>query len=241
MRCVFGDDSRFTQFHSDGRARVRLRQGEGLIDVCIQPMDGNHGPWIMVWGTHQDGRSELVNASRVFRDGVFTWATGVSGRKLYVQDNATPHTARDTAVFLAEQDVEFMGWPAGSPYLNPIEYVWDQMRLWTRDMDDPTSTLPELRHAVLLGWAAVRPRRVTTLVERMPRRIRALFATRGCRIRYYEWCDDMDVGFFNRFIKKMAYSPIWSWRHYLNVLFFHCGVALTLFFVSLSVAGTFRD
>ena len=33
--CVLGDESRFTLFHSDGRARVRRRQREGLIDSRI--------------------------------------------------------------------------------------------------------------------------------------------------------------------------------------------------------------
>ena len=55
--CVFGDDSRFTLFHSDGRARVRRRLRERLIDSRIWPTDGNmvshgmgcHRPWWEEW------------------------------------------------------------------------------------------------------------------------------------------------------------------------------------------------
>ena len=34
--CIFNDQSRFSLYHSDGRARVCQRQGERLIDACIQ-------------------------------------------------------------------------------------------------------------------------------------------------------------------------------------------------------------
>ena len=113
------------------------------------------------------------------------WATGVFGRNfVYVQDNAPPHTARDTAAFLDQQDVEVMDWPARSPDMNPIEHVWDQMSVWIRDMDDPPSTVAELQNAVRQVWAAVRPGRVRTLVESMPRRVRALMAARGGHTRY---------------------------------------------------------
>ena len=42
--CVFSDESRSSLYHSDGRVRVRRRQGKRLIDVCVQPNDGNRGP-----------------------------------------------------------------------------------------------------------------------------------------------------------------------------------------------------
>ena len=48
--------ARFSLYHSDGRVRVRRRQGERLIDACGQPKDGNHGLSVMVWGAiHQGG------------------------------------------------------------------------------------------------------------------------------------------------------------------------------------------
>ena len=193
--CVLSDESRFSQYHRDGRVRVRRRQGERLIDACAKPNDGNRGPSVMVWGAiHYGGRSELVvvdgtlNQHRyiqVLRNQILPWATGVFGRNfVYVQDNAPPHTERDMAAFLDQQNVEVMDWPAQSPDMNPIEHVGDQMSVWIRDMDDPTSTVAELNNTVCQAWAAVRPGRVRTLVESMPRRVSALLAARGGRTRY---------------------------------------------------------
>ena len=113
------------------------------------------------------------------------WATGMFGRNfVYIQNNAPPHAARDMAVFLDQQDVDVMDWPARSPDMNPIDHVWDQMSVWIRDKDDPSSTIAELNNAVRQAWAAVRAVTARTLVESIPRRVRALLAARGGHTRY---------------------------------------------------------
>ena len=53
--CIFSDESRFSLYHSDSRVRVRRRQGERLIDACVQPNDGNRGPSVMVRGAIHHG------------------------------------------------------------------------------------------------------------------------------------------------------------------------------------------
>ena len=152
--CIFIDESRFSLYHSDGRVRVRCRQGERLIDACDKPSDGNRGPSAMVWGgIHQGGRSELVTVDeamnrnryiQILRNQMLQSATGVFGRNfVYVQDNFLPHTAGDRTAFLDQQDVEVMDWPARSPDMNLIEHVWDQMsdppfhRSWTKQCYPP--------------------------------------------------------------------------------------------------------
>ena len=47
-QCVFTDESRFTLFQSDGRARVPRRQGKRLTEACIQPMNSCLGNFVHV-------------------------------------------------------------------------------------------------------------------------------------------------------------------------------------------------
>ena len=48
-------------YRSDGRIRVRRREGERYIDACVQQTDGNVVPSIMVWGAfHFGGKREQV-------------------------------------------------------------------------------------------------------------------------------------------------------------------------------------
>ena len=57
---IFADESRFSLYHCDGRARIRQRVGELLVDCCIQEMDGNVSPSLMVWRAfHASGKWEL--------------------------------------------------------------------------------------------------------------------------------------------------------------------------------------
>ena len=88
---------------------------------------------------------------------------------MYVQDNAPPLTARDTAAFVDRQDVEVMDRPAGSPDMR--SYV---------SQDPRRGRPPFLRQA----WARRRPGRVQTLVDSMSRRVRALLAAKGGHTRY---------------------------------------------------------
>ena len=53
--CIFSDESRFSLYYSDGRVRVCRRQGERLIDACVQPNDGTS--WYGVQSTMGGGVS----------------------------------------------------------------------------------------------------------------------------------------------------------------------------------------
>ena len=66
-----------------------------------------------------------------------------------------------------------------SLYLNAIEYIWDQMGLFIRDMDNPPTTVARLREALLQAWGAVTPERMDVLVPGVPRRLRAMMAASG--------------------------------------------------------------
>ena len=127
---------------------------------------------------------------------------------VYVQDNAPPHTARDTAAFLDQQDVEVMDWPARSPDMNPIERVCDQMSVWIPEMDDPPSTVSELNNAVCQAWAAVWPGRVQTQVESMPRRVRAFLVARGAHTRYQCRGQKSNI-MFHQYVVNCFDVPYW--------------------------------
>ena len=92
---------------------------------------------------------------------------GLRSEFLLVQDYSPPHLARDMVAFLDQYDVDVVDWPAKSPDMNPMEYIWDQMSICIRDMDRPPSNLAELHQAVCQVQQAVWSRKVRTLVESM--------------------------------------------------------------------------
>jgi len=79
---------------------------------------------------------------------------------------------------------EHMELPAVSTDMNPIENMWSEV---THTMDvsanQPTN-LEELRQAVIDSWQALPPQTLATMSDSMPRRVQALYDTRGGHAKY---------------------------------------------------------
>ena len=85
------------------------------------------------------------------------------------------------AIFLMEEEVEVMQWPAQSPdlktYLGPEGAV-------IRDMDSPPTTVARLQEALLQTRGTLTPEIMEVLVRSMPRRLRAVMTARGGHTQY---------------------------------------------------------
>ncbi|GFX79756.1 transposable element Tcb2 transposase [Trichonephila clavipes] len=103
---------------------------------------------------------------------------------LFMDDNAPCHRTVAAEQLLESEDIERMDWPARSPDLNPIEYVWDFLgrRLAARTL--PPVTIRELRLALQDEWAAMPQQLTDTLILSMGRCCETCLAVRGDHIPY---------------------------------------------------------
>ena len=94
-----------------------------------------------------------------------------------MDDNAPPHRANIVRGRIQEVGLRHMEWPALSPYLNPLEHGWDQLKRHPRD-------LPELHVAVVEEWNELPQNNFNRLVRSMRRRCQAVIDAHGGNTRY---------------------------------------------------------
>ncbi|GFX50115.1 transposable element Tc1 transposase [Trichonephila clavipes] len=103
---------------------------------------------------------------------------------LFMNDNAPCHRTVAAEQLLESGDIERMDCPERSPYLNPIEHVWDFLgrRFAARTL--PPVTIRELRLALQDEWEAMPQQLIDTLILGMGRRCETCLAVRGVHIPY---------------------------------------------------------
>ncbi len=96
---------------------------------------------------------------------------------IFQQDLAPAHTAKGTKSWLNDHGVTVLDWPANSPDLNLIEYLWSIVKRKMRDTR-PNNT-DDLKAAIKATWAFITPEKCHRLITSMPRRIDAIHAKGG--------------------------------------------------------------
>jgi len=103
---------------------------------------------------------------------------------LLMDDNARPHSAQLVDDYLEGEDIRRMDWPARSPDLNPIEYIWDALGKAIASRHPPPRTIPELKTALLQEWDRLPQGLLNCLLSSMPSRCATCRAVRGDHTPY---------------------------------------------------------
>lgn len=99
--------------------------------------------------------------------------------KMFVEDNARPHTEK---FCMAEKDSRpwiRVEWPPNSPDLNPIENIWRRMKEKIYKGPNPPKKIGDLREAVLKAWDEITRDEIVGEIHSMPWRIHECYNRRG--------------------------------------------------------------
>ncbi|GFW96822.1 transposable element Tcb2 transposase [Trichonephila clavipes] len=119
------------------------------------------GGGVLVYGVISiNGRTDLyiirdgpLSARRyrdeILRPIVVPYAAAIGDDFILMDDNSRPHRANLVENSLFEEGIVRMEWPACSPDMNPIEYVWDALGRRVAGRQPPPKTLQELERALL--------------------------------------------------------------------------------------------
>ncbi|GFU78065.1 transposable element Tcb2 transposase [Trichonephila clavipes] len=99
-------------------------------------------------------------------------------------DNARPHRARLVENMLEAERIQLMEWPACSPDLNPIEYVWDMLGRRIAARPRPPATVQDLENPLFEEWNSIPQSLIDNLIASMANRCAAILAVRGDHTPY---------------------------------------------------------
>ncbi|GFV09039.1 transposable element Tc1 transposase [Trichonephila clavipes] len=160
------DESFFNLWVHDGHICVRRYAGVRCLPECVIERHSGLTPGVMVWGAiSYHGQSNLLRIE------------GIPGA-IFQQDNTRPHVAKTVPDFSSAQHIQLLPWPAYSPDMSSIKYVWDLVgRRFARD-SRPAVSKDELLLCIKAIWNFLPLADIQNLFDSMPRRITALIAAR---------------------------------------------------------------
>jgi hypothetical protein len=167
-----------------------------------------HPTKLMVWAAiSYDGRSALhwfepgtkVDATEYqwaveqamlncLDDPEYLFPGGVPKKAVFMQDGASPHTAKSTVKWLAENLPSGWTvnggekWPACSPDLNPEENLWNFFQNAVVEKDP--KTVDQFKKVLKTVWWGISQDYIRTLYTSMTRRCKAVIAAEGRMTKY---------------------------------------------------------
>ncbi len=74
---------------------------------------------------------------------------------MLLHDNARPHVARICTQFLEAENIPVLEWPAFSPDMSLIEYVWDGLDRRIQQCVPVSANIQQLRTAIAEEWTNI--------------------------------------------------------------------------------------
>ena len=124
---------------------------------------------------------------QVLRPGLFPFIRrhqNVNNPLTFQQDNARPHTARLTMDFLNTNGINVMDFPAGSPDLNTIEHLWNELGRRLIERQHRPGSVRALAQALREEWNNIPIRLIRTLCRSMRPTLNACENANGGNTHY---------------------------------------------------------
>jgi transposase len=196
-RVIWSDETKINRIGSDGKQWVWKQVGEGLIEREVQGTVKFGGGNIMVWGcmgwngvgelAEVEGRMDADQYVEIL-DNHLLPSLADSGidedEHIFQQDNDPKHTSRKARNWMEENNIMLLDWPPQSPDLNPIEHLWQHIKMQLAKHETPAKGVWEIWERVAEVWNNIELEVCQNLIESMPRRVEAVIKAKGGNTKY---------------------------------------------------------
>jgi transposase len=153
--------------------------------------DASAKKYVMMWGgISKNGQTKLIkvvgrfNSQRyceMLREGLLP---SYDDGDIFLQDRASCHTAQNTKLWLAKENVETVYNPTKSPDLSPIENAWSWMAHEVYADKPAYENVEELEVAIRSAWEKMPQDYINRLIDSMPSRMKQVIERKGEYIDY---------------------------------------------------------
>jgi hypothetical protein len=104
----------------------------------------------------QDSAAYIKRLTKAFQEPIYSGVA--TGETIYQQDGAGYHRSHESYRWLLPKVHTMITWPARSPDLSPIEFIWGRMERYMADWKHTVKSEQDLSHLVSMAWrAATKP------------------------------------------------------------------------------------
>ena len=178
------------------RVMVRRLEGERFHPHCIAPSFKSGRQSVMMWGCFQGntlgplvlcpaGKMNAKQYCQLLEDRFLPFWNSLASDSIFMEDGAPIHTAQYSKTWRANHGIDSMKWPAQSPDLNPIENLWQQLKMALEKRKIRPKNKEELLEALQEEWKILKAKNhLDKHVKSMPKRVREVIKANGMPIDY---------------------------------------------------------
>ena len=197
-RVIFSDESPFTLFPDTGKMYVRRRINEEYLPECLAPTVKFGGGKIQVWGCFtyngagplyrimgkMDGPKYRQILKTKMAPFLKDFKEEIGVEPIFQQDNDPKHRSKVATNYLDNKKFIVLDWASQSPDMNPIETAWKRLKDSILARMDRASSLDGVFEIVKEEWEKLPLEKFRNLIDGMPRRVEALYKSRGRSTKY---------------------------------------------------------
>jgi len=187
-KVAFSDETKVNLFGNDGKSYIRRPKGQRDNIRYQTPTVKHGGGSVMLWGIFSgyglgpivkiEGKMNGVMYRKILEENLLQYAEDhmpLAIDRIFQHD--PKHTSQVVKQWLSSEKIRVLKWPAQSPDLNPIELLWNVIKLRIRKKK--ISNKGQLYQILQEEWSKIPAQTINDLIESMPRRCQAVFKSQG--------------------------------------------------------------